>query len=109
MTENQSLNVLRAIGAKEVTTNRQKKNGTTAFKLPTGEVVTEHKTGYIRRILTKPRYTCYQLNPTYETDYKSILQDGSTYQATIKNRMKIWSRPERLKRLALYAVKKKNK
>jgi len=109
MTENQSLNVLKAIGAKEVTTNRQRKNGTTAFKLPTGEVVTEHKTGYIRRILTKPRYTCYQLNPTYKTLYKWMSHDGQVGVCDRNNRMLIWSRPERLKRLALYAVKKKNK
>ena len=109
MTENQSLNVLKAIGAKEVTTNRQKKNGTTAFKLPTGEVVTEHKTGYIRRILIKPRYTCYQLNPVYKTKWKAISSSGKLVESEMNSRMLIYSRPERLKRLALYAVKKKNK
>ena len=34
MTENQYENALLALGAKNVTTNRQRSNGTTAFKLP---------------------------------------------------------------------------
>jgi len=49
MTEQQYEKALQALGAKNVTTERQRKNGTTAFKLPTGQVVSEHTTGYIRR------------------------------------------------------------
>ena len=36
MTEKQYETALLALGAKDVTTNRQKNNGTTCFKLPTG-------------------------------------------------------------------------
>ena len=53
MTEQQYEKALQALGAKNVTTERQRNNGTTAFKLPTGQVVSEHKTGYIRRNLYK--------------------------------------------------------
>jgi len=35
MTENQYEDVLIALGAKDITTNRQRSNGTTTYKLPT--------------------------------------------------------------------------
>ena len=34
---------------KEVTTQRQAKNGTRQFLLPTGEMLASYKTGYVRR------------------------------------------------------------
>ena len=49
MTEKQYETALLAIGCKNVTTQSQAGNGTTAFQLPTGQVVSEHITGYIRR------------------------------------------------------------
>ena len=101
MTENQYEDVLLALGAKDITTNRQRSNGTTAFKLPTGQVVAEYKSGYIRRNLYQedlPHGKCYQLNPTYDVPYKSIHENG-LFETTRKERMKIWSRNERLKRL----------
>ena len=55
MTEKQYEKALQALGANNVTTERQRNNGTTAFKLPTGQVVSEHKTGYIRRNLYAER------------------------------------------------------
>jgi len=44
MTEKQYEKALQALGAENVTTERQRNNGTTAFKLPTGQVVSEHET-----------------------------------------------------------------
>jgi hypothetical protein len=81
MTEKQYEKALQALGAKNVTTERQRNNGTTAFKLPTGQVVSEHKTGYIRRNLYKEDKPtgvgkCYQLNPTYDIPHKAIGQNG---------------------------------
>ena len=68
MTENQYETALLALGCKNVTTKSQAGNGTTAFKLPTGHIVSEHKTGYIRRNIYKEDRAvggrCYQLNPT---------------------------------------------
>ena len=110
MTEKQYEEALYALGAKNVTTSRNKKNGTTAFKLPTGQVVSEHKTGYIRRNLFQedlPYGKCYQLNPTYDTQYK-VFTLGQEFSYANKARMKILDRSERLKRLVLYTTKKLN-
>ena len=113
MTEQEYEKALQALGAKNVTTTRQKNNGTTAFKLPTGQVVSEHKTGYIRRYMyreDKPTglSLCYQLNPTYDIPHKAIGQNGQKYESTSKARMRIWSRKARLKALFLYTTKKLN-
>ena len=113
MTEQQYEKALQALGAKNVTTERQRNNGTTAFKLPTGQIVSEHKTGYIRRNLYKEDKPtgggmCYQLNPTYDIPYKAIGHNGQKYESTSKARMMIWSRKSRLKALFLYTTKKLN-
>tara|TARA_S200002703_G_scaffold154123_1_gene156445 strand:+ start:164 stop:535 length:372 start_codon:yes stop_codon:yes gene_type:complete len=119
MTENQYEDALLALGCKNVTTQIQEGNGTTAFKLPTGHVVSEHRTGYIRRNIYaesnemsgKGRFSdsrCYQLNPTYNVPFKSIGWSGELLEANSKARMKIWSRKERLKKLLLYTIKKVN-
>jgi len=113
MTEKQYEEALLALGAKDVTTLSQQGNGTTAFELPTGQVVSEHQTGYIRRnIYREPGKgggRCYQLNPTYNVPYQSIGQDGKLYKYEgSKRRTLIWSRKTRLKKLFLYAIKKLN-
>ena len=106
--EKLALDTLKALGAKDTTSNAQKKNGTTCFTLPTGSCVSEHKTGYIRKNLLNLKggiYTCYQLNPTYKTKVKWINHKGNLYECDRNNRMLIWSRAERLKRLVSYAIK----
>ena len=113
MTEQQYEKALQALGAKNVTSERQRKNGTTAFKLPTGQVVSEHKTGYIRRNMYaegKPTGVgmCYQLNPTYDVNHEYIGMDGKLRKTTRKERTRIWSRKARLKKLFLYTTKKLN-
>lgn len=120
MTEQEYEKALQALGVKNVTTTRQKNNGTTAFKLPTGQVVSEHKSGYIRRNMyregddmgTKGYYgggKCYQLNPTYNVPYQCIAQDGKLHRYEgSKRRTLIWSRKARLKKLFLYTIKKLN-
>ena len=110
MTEKEYEETLYALGAKNVTTPTQELNKTTAFKLPTGQVVAEFATGYIRRNLfqeDKPYGNCYQLNPTFDRPYKSIHEDG-LFETTRKERIRIYSRNERLKRLVLYTIKKLN-
>ena len=106
--EQLALQTLKALGAKDTTSNVQKKNGTTCFTLPTGRCVSEHKTGYIRVNLLNKKggiYTCYQLNPTYKTVEKSINWNGNKVEFERNNRMLIWNRVERLKRLVSYAIK----
>jgi len=111
MTESEILSNLKALGAKDTTSDVQKKNGTTCFTLPTGDCISEHRTGYIRKNLLNSNggiYTCYQLNPTYKTFYKWVSHDGKVAVCDRNNRMLIWSRKERLKRLLLYTIKQIN-
>ena len=111
MTESEILSNLKALGAKDTTSDVQKKNGTTCFTLPTGDCISEHRTGYIRKNLLNSNggiYTCYQLNPTYKTFYKWVSHDGQVAVCDRNNRMLIWSRKERLKRLLLYTIKQIN-
>ena len=117
MTEEKlAIDTLQALGAKDVTTNRQKNNGTTMFKLPTGDNVAEFKSGYIRKYLmsTNPvsnykYHTCYQLNPVYKTKWKAISSGGKLVESEMNSRMLIYNRAERLKRLVLYTIKQINK
>jgi len=105
-----AIDTLTALGVKDVTTNRQKKNGTTCFELPTGDIVSEHKTGYIRKYMTWKgrKITCYQLNPQYKSAHKVIGGDGKLYEWEYNKRMLINNRAERLRRLVLYTIKQIN-
>ena len=109
-----AIETLEALGVKDVTTNRQKKNGTTCFELPTGDTVAEFKSGYIRKYLMSDvegykYHTCYQLNPVYKAPHKVIASDGTLYEWENNKRMLIKNRAERLKRLVLYTIKQINK
>ncbi len=112
MTEKQYENALFAIGCKDVTSKTQKKNGTTAFRLPDGKnMITEHKTGYIRRTVlsgTGRVASCYQLNPQYKTPYKVVNQYGKLCEWTHNKRTLLMSRKARLKKLFLYTIKSVN-
>ena len=110
MTEKQYETALLALGAKDVTTNRQKANGTTCFELPTGDTVAEFKSGYIRKYLIWKgrKLTCYQLNPVYKAPYKVVSSEGKLYEWNHNKRMLIMSRKDRLKRLFLYTIKQIN-
>ena len=112
MTEKQYEDAMFALGCKDVSSKTQKKNGTTAFRMPDGvNMITEHKTGYIRRTMlsgTGRVSHCYQLNPTYKADFQSIGYNGELYKGYHQKRTLIWSREERLKRLFLYTIKAVN-
>ena len=112
MTEKQYEDALVALGCKDVSSKTQKKNGTTAFRMPDGKnMVTEHKSGYIRRTMLSPTgrvRSCYQLNPQYLTDFKFYDYDGNEQTFKRNNRALIWSRKARLKRLFLYTIKAVN-
>ena len=112
MTEKQYENALIALGCKDVTSKTQKKNGTTAFRMPDGKnMITEHKTGYIRRTMlsgTGRVASCYQLNPQYTAPYKVVNQFGELCEWTHNKRTLIKSRKARLKKLFLYTIKQIN-
>ena len=112
--EKLAIETLNALGVKNVTTNRQKNNGTTMFELPTGDTVAEFNSGYIRKYLMSGQknlkfHSCYQLNPVYKTEWKAINSSGKLVESEMNSRMLIYSRAERLKRLVLYTIKKINK
>jgi len=112
--EKLAIDTLKALGVKDVTTNRQKNNGTTMFELPTGDNVAEFSSGYIRKYLMSEQakykyHTCYQLNPVYKTKWKAISSSGKLVESEMNSRMLIYSRAERLKRLVLYTIKQINK
>jgi hypothetical protein len=112
MTEKQYEDALVALGCKNVTSNTQSKNGTTAFRLPDGKnMVTEHESGYIRRtVLSKTGRvaSCYQLNSQYQSPYKVVNQFGNLCEWTHNKRTLIMSRKARLKKLFLYTIKQIN-
>ena len=112
MTEKQYEKALVALGCKDVTSKTQKKNGTTAFRLPDGKnMVTEHKSGDVRRTVlsgTGRVASCYQLNPQYQAPYKVVWSDGRLFETTHNKRVLIKSRKARLKKLFLYTIKAVN-
>jgi len=110
--EQLALDTLKALGAKDTSSPSQIKRGTTCFTLPTGDCISEHKTGYIRKNMLNKNgsiYTCYQLNPVYKSAHKVISSEGDLYEWEHNKRMLIKNRAERLKRLVLYTMKQINK
>ena len=94
---------------KEMTTERQKKNGTRQFVLPNGDQLASYTTGYVRRCNSSDRI--YQLNKVYKREerWTVIGQDGKLHKYEgSKRRTLIWSRKARLKKLFLYTIKKLN-
>ena len=60
---------------KEVTTKRQKKNGTRQFALPNGDKIASYTSGYVRRCNSSSRV--YQINKVYKrnTRYTVLSKD----------------------------------
>ena len=100
MQEKELLKVFDLLQIKEITTDRQKKNGTRVFKLPMKAywrnskysepvILATYKSGYVRRLLTNSGAmggaNCYQLNKRYEgkpeyfKDYETTWHDDGTY------------------------------
>lgn len=59
---------------KEITTDRQKKNGTRKFLLPNGDQLASYKTGYVRRCNSSDRI--YQLNKVYKREERWTVMRG---------------------------------
>ena len=100
MQEKELLKVFDLLQIKEITTDRQKKNGTRVFKLPMKAywkyagysepvILATYKSGYVRRLLTNSGVYggvgMYQLNKRYEgkpeyfKDYETTWHDDGTY------------------------------
>ena len=73
--EKLAIETLKALGAKDTSSPSQIKRGTTCFTLPTGDCISEHKPGYIRKKLINKNggiYNSYELNPQYKYAHKEI-------------------------------------
>ena len=115
MKEKEAIMVLNALGAKETTSRTQKKNGTSQWELRTGEVVTEHSNGYVRRVTFYKgnKEGCYQLNPVRkQKETITIGEFGpkpTDIEVTSYIRVMLPTRAERLERLLKFAARKLNK
>tara|TARA_R100001224_G_scaffold31832_3_gene17585 strand:+ start:3826 stop:4188 length:363 start_codon:yes stop_codon:yes gene_type:complete len=99
-------NMLSNYGIQEVTTQRQAKNDTRAFKMPTGQILASYKTGYVRICNSSDRI--YQLNPKYKTKTRWVLltENGlETREYDTWARAKIYSRLARLNFILKYYLK----
>ena len=100
--------IFKILGIKDVTTNRQRKNGTTVYELPISQVwqtlqpkplrFATYKSGYVRNV-TEGLASSYQINKT--TQYPP--GDGHYYG--YKERILIPSWEERLIYLAKFIIK----
>ena len=107
--------VLETMGAKNISSKTQKKNGTSMWRLKTGETVAEYSTGYVRKIVYYTPFgstkrlqdTCWQLNPTktYPASWISP-ETGNIYKWKGRERIMLNTREERLEKILNYATKK---
>ena len=135
MQEKDLLKVFDLLQIKEITTDRQKQNGTRVFKLPMKAywrhagysepvILATYKSGYVRRLLTNSGVYggvgMYQLNKRYEgkpeyfKDYETTWHDDGTYTQkwtgkyrafTTRKCKLIPNEVDRLQYLLNYAVK----
>ena len=129
MQEKDLLKVFDLLQIKEITTDRQKKNGTRVFKLPMNAyigkkweeplILATYKSGYVRRLLSNSGAmggaNCYQLNKRYEGEpeyYKSYkwengeqVWDGKYNRYTTRKCVLLPDEVDRLEYLLNYAIK----
>jgi hypothetical protein len=102
----EALTIFKILGIKDITTNRQRKNGTTVYELPIQQMwqtldpkplrFATYKTGYVRNI-SEGNSSCYQINKTKKVTYESGM--------TGVERIYIDSWEDRLIYLAKYIIK----
>jgi len=99
-------------GVKDVTNERQRKNGTTAFKTVSGERFQIYKSGYVRRTVNScfSGKVVYQINPTMKSNIGYIvLSHGKLKKFITENtiRLKIYNDLARFTYLFNFLVKNK--
>ena len=102
----EAMTIFKILGIKDVSTERQRKNGTTVYELPIQQMwqsltprplrFATYKTGYIRNI-SESNSSCYQINKTKSVTYESGF--------TGKERIMIDSWEDRLIYLAKFIIK----
>ena len=120
MQEKDLLKVFDLLQIKEITTDRQKKNGTRVFKLPMKAywrnskysepvILATYKSGYVRRLLTNSGVCggagCYQLNKVTKGDRYYKLSSGDYREFNVHKRTLIRNEVDRLQYLLDYAIK----
>ena len=120
MQEKELLKVFDLLQIKEITTDRQKKNGTRVFKLPMKAywkhagysepvILATYKSGYVRRLLTNSGVYggagCYQLNKVTKGDRYYKLNNGDYRKFKMYQRTLIPNEVDRLQYLLDYAIK----
>ena len=93
-------------GLKEVTTQRQAKNGTRIFLCPGGELMGSYSSGYVRRCDSSDRI--WQLNPKYKREKRWVFLEGSSTKVskyTTWSRAKIYTEMARLVFIIEYYLK----
>ena len=91
---------------REITTQRQAKNGTRAFKMPTGQLIASYNSGMVRRCDSSDRI--WQLNPKYKTKRRWVfLTDNGleTKEYETWARALIYSKLARLNFILKYYLK----
>jgi len=102
----EALTIFKILGIKDITTNRQRKNGTTVYELPISQVwqtlqpkplrFATYEAGYVRNV-TEGLSSSYQINKIKQVKYKSGM--------TGVERILIPSWEERLIYLAKFIIK----
>ena len=99
---------MKSLGINEITTSRQKANGTRAFEIPIsirGKRIKfmSYRSGYVR--IDRNCHSTYQINKTYNVDYKVVMWNGEFYQCKNKRRIKIYNEESRLIYILKYILK----
>ena len=102
----EAMTIFKILGIKDITTERQRKNGTTVYELPISQVwqtlepkpirFATYTTGYVRNI-SESNSSCYQINKTKQVTYESGM--------TGKERIMIPHWEDRLMYLAKFIIK----
>ena len=99
---------MKSLGINEITTLRQKANGTRSFEIPStvrGKRIKfmSYRSGYVR--IDRNCHSTYQINKTYDVDYKVVMWNGEFYQCKNRRRIKIYNEESRLIYILKYILK----
>lgn len=114
-----SVAMLKAFGCKEISTPRQKANGTDVWELPRHTIIkyngkakpgwkprfAVYNSGYVRVLGSHYSKNCYQINPTYDQKFCFIDSQLNVRESTSKMRMLIYGDAARYQYLVQYIFK----
>ena len=99
---------MKSLGINEITTSRQKVNGTRAFETPfkvrkKPVRFYSYRRGYVR--IDRNCHSIYQINKTYTVDYKVVGGDGKLRESKSVKRIMIYNEESRLMYILMYILK----